>query len=304
MDPVADFSHKDPLGLRDPTVVNYGGKYTLYATFVRNDATPTIEAVSFFNWSDAGYATVYYMDNGAAFTGNHAAAHLFYVAGQKKWYLISQGGGPFYSTASDPTLSSTWTKPTAFFSSTPSIVTQNAGSGPGWTDFWVICDSANCHMFFGNNNGYLFRSQTTLSSFPNGFGTPVQVMKGASANDIYGGVSVYKVKGSSKYLLLVEAAGSNGHYIRSWTADALDGNWTALADSEPNPFAGLANSSFSTSSPWTKDIAGGELVRDGYDETMAVNPCNLQYTYQGRNAYTTETPARYPWKVALLTKAN
>ena len=303
IDPMIDDSHSLSVALREPTVVNYGGKYTLYATVGMKTGNPTIEALSFVNWTDAGRATVYFMDNNTAFGGNHAGPQIFYVAGQKKWYLLTQATGPSYSTASDPSLTSTMTKPTSFFSSAPSIVTQNAGSGPGWTDFWVICDSTNCHMFFGNNNGYLFRSQTPLGSFPGGFGTPVVVMKSSTANDFYGGVSVYKVKGSSKYLLLAEAVGTSWHYIRSWTADALDGTWTTLADTESNPFAGLSNLTFSSSS-WTKDVSEGELVRDGYDETMTVNPCNLQYVYQGRNAYTTDPPTAYPWRVALLTKTN
>jgi endo-1,4-beta-xylanase len=303
MDPMADGSHPDPIALRDPTVVSYNGKFTLYATLVKNDGSTTMEAASFVNWPASGSATVYFMDNSSSFSGSHSAPQLFYVAGQKKWYLLSQATGPAYSTATDPAPSATWTKPTPFFSSTPSIVTQNAGSGPGWTDFWIICDSKNCHMFFGNNNGTVFRSQTSLSSFPNGFAAPVVVMKSSSGSDLYGGVSVYKVKGSTKYLLLVEAVGS-WHYIRSWTADALDGSWTALADSESSPFAGLANLSFSTASPWTKDVAEGELVRDGYDETMSINPCSLQYLYQGRNAYTSDPPAKYPWKLALATRTN
>jgi endo-1,4-beta-xylanase len=303
MDPVSDGTHKNLVAIREPTIVNLGSKYVLYATIVPPTGNLTIEATAFLDWSGASYATVYYLDNNSAFSGAYAAPQLMYHSGQKKWYLITQSNGPSYSTASDPMLTSTWTKPATFFSSKPSIVTQNAGSGPGWTDFWVICDSTNCHMFFANNNGYLFRSQTSLSSFPNGFGTPVQVMKGSSANDVYGGVSVYKVKGSSKYLLLVQAVGSSWSYIRSWTADALDGTWTALADTESNPFAGLANLTF-TSSSWTKDVAQGELLRDGYDETMSINPCNMQYLYQGRNAYTTEPPASYPWKLGVATKTN
>lgn len=302
MDPVSDGSH-DLVAIRDPSVVSYNKRYVLYATVVSTTGSTTLEGVSFATWADAGNATVYYLDNGAAFSGSRSGPQVFSVAGQQKWYLVTQGNGPAYSTASDPSQAASWSKPTSFFSSTPAVVSQNAGSGPGWTDFWVICDSSNCHLFFANNNGYLFRSQTSLGSFPNGFGTPVVVMKGSGASDIYGGVSVYKVKGGSKYLLLAEAAGSNGHYIRAWTADALDGTWTALADSEASPFAGYSNTSFSGSA-WTKDIAGGELLRDGYDETMTVNPCGLQYVYQGRNAYGTAAPPAYPWKIGLLTKSN
>ncbi len=43
------------------------------------------------------------------------------------------------------------------------------GNG-GWIDFWTICDTANCCLFFSDDNGHLYRAQTTLANFPNGFG--------------------------------------------------------------------------------------------------------------------------------------
>jgi endo-1,4-beta-xylanase len=158
-------------------------------------------------------------------------------------------------------------------------------------------------MFFTNQNGSLFRSQTSVGSFPSGFGTPVVVMKGASANSLYASAQVYKVKGTSKYLLLAEAIGSKGRYIRSWTADALDGSWTALADTEAAPFAGASNVTFS-GTKWTADISHGEIVRDGYDETLTINPCGMQYFFQGRDQYSTASAALLPWKLGLLTKTN
>ena len=191
-----------------------------------------------------------------------------------------------------------------FFSSTPSIVTQNAGSGGiGWADFRVICDGTNCHMFFTNQNGSLFRSQTPIRNFPNGFGTPVVVMKGANANSLYASAEAYKVKGTTEYLLLAEAIGTTGRYIRSWTADALDGTWTALADTEANPFAGASNVTFS-GTKWTADISHGEIIRDGYDETLTIDPCNMQYFFQGRDQYSTASTALLPWKLGLLTQTN
>ena len=51
------------------------------------------------------------------------------------------------------------------------MVKQNKGSG-GWLDFTVICDDVNCHLFFSDGNGNLYRSQTTVANFPNGFTTP------------------------------------------------------------------------------------------------------------------------------------
>jgi len=304
MDPVSDGSSHMLVAIKDPTVVLYGGKYNLYATVVDTSGNMNMTYTAFAAIATSGLATAYYMDYTPGFTGSHYSPQLFYMSSQKKWYLITQSSGPSYSTAADPSQATTWTKPATFFSSTPSIVTQNAGSGGiAWADFRVICDATNCHMFFTNQNGSLFRSQTTVGSFPSGFGTPVVVMKGATANSLYASAEVYKVNGTSKYLLLAEAIGTGGRYIRSWTADALDGTWTALADTEANPFAGASNVTFS-GTKWTADISHGEIVRAGYDETLAINPCNMQYLFQGRNPYSTASAALLPWKLGLLTKTN
>jgi endo-1,4-beta-xylanase len=304
MNPVSDSSSHMLVAIKDPTVVLYGGKYNLYATVVDTSGNTNMTYSAFAAFATSGLATAYYMDYTAGFSGSRYSPQLFYMSSQKKWYLITQSSGPSYSTAADPSQTTTWTKPATFFSSTPSIVTQNAGSGGvAWADFRVICDGTNCHMFFTNQNGSLFRSQTSVGSFPSGFGTPVVVMKGASANSLYASAEVYKVKGTSKYLLLAEAIGSKGRYIRSWTADALDGSWTALADTEANPFAGASNVTFS-GTKWTADISHGEIVRDGYDETLTINPCNMQYFFQGKDPYSTASTALLPWKLGLLTKAN
>jgi endo-1,4-beta-xylanase len=305
MNPVSDGSSHMLVAIKDPTVALYNGRYNLYATVVDTAGNMNMTFTSFLAFATSGSATTYYMDYTAGFSGSRYSPQLFYMSAQKKWYLLTQSGGPSYSTAADPSQPSTWTKPTAFFSSTPTIVTQNAASGGvAWSDFRVICDGTNCHMFFTNQNGTLFRSQTPLGSFPTGFANPVVVMKGASANSLYASAQVYKVKGTTKYLLLAEAIGSNGRYIRSWTADALDGSWTALADTEASPFAGASNVTFSTANKWTADISHGELIRDGYDETMTINPCNMQYFFQGRDQYSTASVALLPWKLGLLTKTN
>jgi hypothetical protein len=77
-------------------------------------------------------------------------------------------------------------------------VTQTKGATGGWLDFWVICDDANCHLFFSDDNGHFYRAKTAVADFPSGFGEPVVVLRDdANPTNLYEAANVYKVKGSA-----------------------------------------------------------------------------------------------------------
>ena len=122
------------------------------------------------------------------------------------------------------------------------------------------------------------------------------------ASYLFEAANVYKVDGANQYLLLVEAYISGPRFFRSWTSNSLDGPWTPLADTEQNPFAGNANVTW-PQGKWADGISHGELVRSGSDERLTIDPCNLQFLYQGQ-AGTASSYNAIPYRLGLLTHSN
>jgi hypothetical protein len=296
---VSDANH--PLvAIKDPSVVYFNNQWNVYATTVDSSGGYNMAYLHFTDWSQAAAAKPYYMDATPGFSGYHAAPELFYFTPQNKWYLIYQSGPPQYSTADDPTQPATWTAPVSFFANQPANVSA-------WIDFWVICDSSNCYLFFSGDNGNFYRSQTTLANFPKGFGTPQIIMQATNAGDLFEASNVYSLKGSTQYLALIEAWGGNSgeRYFRAFLADSLDGEWKPItgASNFSTPFLGQNNVSFASGvSPWTANFSHGEMIRTGYDETLQIDPANLQFLYQGFNPSANGAPyGQLPWQLGLAT---
>ncbi|MFE2640889.1 non-reducing end alpha-L-arabinofuranosidase family hydrolase [Streptomyces scopuliridis] len=299
--PKPDSAH-NIAGIKDPSVVRYNGKYHVFAS-TASASGYNLVYLSFSDWSQAGSATHHYLDRSAIGTGYRAAPQVFYYAPQGLWYLVYQTGNASFSTNPDISDPNGWNAPRNFYSSMPDIIRQNIGNGY-WVDMWVICDSANCYLFSSDDNGHLYRSQTTVSQFPNGFTNTVIAAQDANRYALFEAANVYKVQGSDQYLLVVEAIGSDGRrYFRSWTAGSLGGSWTALAASESNPFARANNVTFPSGS-WTRDVSHGEMIRAGYDQTLTIPACKLQYVYQGLNPGASGDYNTLPWRLGLLTQTN
>jgi hypothetical protein len=137
-----------------------------------------------------------------------------------------------------------------------------------------------------------------LDQFPSAFDNARVVMSDTAAN-LFEASNVFKIKGTNKYLLLVEAYGPR--YFRSWTATTLQGPWTPLAATQQNPFAGKTNVTFDGSA-WTNDISH-DMVRTNPDETMTIDACNMQFAYQGAdpNANPGGDYSLIPYRLGLLT---
>jgi hypothetical protein len=228
---------------------------------------------------------------------------LFFFAPRNLWYLVYQTGPPTFSTSTDPADPHSWSAPRRFIANEPAVVTQNKGPGQ-WIDFWVICDSANSFLFFSDDNGHVYRAQTSLASFPDGFGNTQIVLSDSNRFALFEAGNVYKVAGRNQYLMIEESIGAAGRrYFRSYTATSLTGSWTPLAATENEPFAGRANVTFPNGA-WTQDISHGELVRAGVDQTLTIDPHRLQYVYQGQDPNASGDYLGLPWRMGLLTQTN
>ena len=304
--PQSDATHS-LVSIKDPSVVYFNGKWHVFVTTVDASGAYSMAYITFADWDQTAAATFYYLDQTPTLRGYHAAPQIFFFAPQAKWYLVFQSGPPQYSTNDDIENPAGWTTPQSFYpAGEPAIVKTTAGATGGWLDFWVICDDANCHLFFSDDAGHWYRGDTPVSSFPAGFADPVVVMSDdANPTRLYEASNVYKLGGTGKYLAVIEGFDADSNYkryFRSWTADALDGDWTPLQDTFAMPFASTANVSFTQQPPWTADISHGEMIRDGMDQTLTVDPCHLQYLYQGLDPASNGLPYNsLPWQLALLT---
>jgi len=291
------------VSIKDPSVVKEDGKYYVYATTADTNGGWSLTSFGgFTDWSQAGQAPQTHLSTTAVGGGYRAAPQVFYFEPKNQWYLLYQTGLPSFSTLTHPSQPQSASAPKNFMTN-HGIADANSSY---ILDYWVICDDVNCYLFFNNDKQEFYRAQTTVANFPNGFGNVQMFMKGSSQS-LFEATNVYKVGDSGQYMLIIEGIGTNGvRYFRSWTSNKLNANfneWTPLADTQSNPFAGSANVTF-PGGTWTNDISHGEMVRVDSNQTMEIDPCSMQYLYQGRNPNIGGEYSQLPYRLGLLTNTN
>src|SRR5579871_119402 len=270
------------VSLKDFSSVVYNNQHIVYMSTVDSSGAYAGAMMTFPDWPQMATATQTPLPYGGV------APTLIYFRPKNIWILMYEWG-PWaftYLTSTDPTSASGWQGPNQLYNGTS-------------IDETVLCNSTTCYLFFANDDGTIHRASMAIGDFPGAFTNATTIMTDTREN-LFEAVQVYTVKGASQYLMIVEAIGTNGRYFRSFTATDLGGAWTPLATTESAPFAGTANVTFSGTA-WTGDISSGDLVRTNPDETQTVDPCNLQFLYQGVVHTTITDYNQLPWQPGLLT---
>ena len=86
-------------------------------------------------------------------------------------------------------------------------------------------------------------------------------------------------------------------------SNAINGSWTPLANTQANPFMRSTNVTFSGTA-WTQDFSSGEMLRTGFDQTLTISPCKIQYLYQGKDPGAGGSYNSLPWRLGLVTQTN
>jgi hypothetical protein len=259
-----------------------------------------IEYCSFEKWeeADGSERTILEISD----SRYYCAPQVFYFEPHRKWYLIYQMGVPgtrFMWVACSTT--ATIADPASWTQAKP--ILDGGEDDPrtvGGLDYWIICDDQRAYLFLTSLNGRMWRLWTTLGQFPKGFAQCELVLRAK----IFEASHTYRLKGTDKYLTVIEEDGRR--FYKAYLADSLDGEWTPVADTAEKPFASWKNIRPRAGvDAWTDNVSHGELIRDGHDQTLTIDPRDLRFVFQGMlDAHKSgKGYGQFQWRIGILTPA-
>ncbi len=287
---------------KDPSIVFHDGKWHLFMT-VKLQGRSVIEYCSFTSWEDANASrrTLLPVSDRDYF----CAPQVFYFEPHQLWYLIYQVGVPgqkkmwvAYSTTKDIADPLSWTKAKPMRNLDGG---ENDPRGKGGLDYWIICDDSKAYLFITTNNGKMWRMDCPIEQFPDGFTNYTLALQGP----IFEASHTYKIKGTDQYLTVIEENGRR--YFKAYIAESLDGEWKPLAVTPEHPFASWHNVRPEKGvQPWTDNISHGEILRDGIDQTLTIDPSNMKFLFQGmwEKDKSGKGYGGWNWRIGLLTPSN
>lgn len=285
---------------KDPTLVFHGGKWHVFMT-VKLPGKSAIEYCSFSRWEEANASARAILD--VSDSDYYCAPQVFYFRPHKKWYLVYQMDAPAgdkmwvaYSTTEDIADPRSWTRARPMLDGGKDDPRQVGG-----LDYWIICDEQRAYLFLTSLDGRMWRLWTKREEFPRGF----RDCKLALQARIFEASHTYRLKGMDQYLTLIEENGRR--FYKAYVADRLDGEWHPVADTAERPFAGWNNIHPAPGvEPWTDNISHGELIRDGCDETLTVDPGKLRFVFQGMwdKHKSGKEYGQFQWRIGMLTPVS
>ncbi|MCK5861869.1 MAG: hypothetical protein KAH38_05255 [Candidatus Hydrogenedentes bacterium] len=312
----------DAIAVKDPSIVYHKGRYHMFYTSKPHKEEGVYE-------TGLGYVAAATLEelNTAPRTlfkevveEDVIAVQVFYFEPHRLWYLIGHidlGKAhklqPVYLVNPDIEDVKGWSKPKAFMK-------ERAGSNPFWIDFWIICDKTKAHLFYTDHTHRMFRIESPLEDFPDGFNPEKkEIAASAQGEDDIGpwhlheASHIYRVKEDGRYLALLEGAyshptrknywDSRNRFMFAMTADQLEGPWTRM---EPT------DNKFLADAPQLRDKEGNpvalnqvshpELIRSGYDQYLEIDNYKLKMVFQAFDASRTPDNFDYdflPWALWL-----
>ncbi len=319
----------DDVSVKDPTIVQYKGKYHLFYTSKASRAA----AKNYKHLSKGRSAVVYVAGetlDGLKGAERHnlseiheyviVAPQVFYFEPQKKWYLVAQtlvdarpDLMPIYMTNDNIEDINGWSKP-------KELKTRKSHDG-FWIDFWVICDDEKAHLFYTDHEGGVFRMECPIGKFPEGLAGSREetVVAERGENEInrwrlHEASHVYYVKEADEYLMLVEGVyphptrknywDSRTRFMFAYVADKLEGPWRRAEDSA-DEFAGDPAHLYyehGIKCPYDQ-VSHFELIRSGHNQKLEIENYDLDLLFQAFDAAGIGSDYDYndlPWELAIM----